>query len=162
MKGVNTFLMFNDQAEEAVRFYVDTFPRAKLLKLVLSDGDNPIPKGKVLQAAFEIDGSTFYATDGGPDFTFSMGFSLYVNCETQQEIDDLDAKLLANGGQQLDCGWVKDRFGVFWQLVPVMLTEIQLGPDKARAKRVFDALLKMQKIDIATLERAAAGEAEAA
>ncbi|MGV8840921.1 MAG: VOC family protein [Bauldia sp.] len=158
MKGVNTFLMFNDRAEEAVRFYVSVFPRSRLVDLVISEGEPGIPAGKVHVAVFEIGGQEFYATDGGPDFEFGMGTSIWINCDTQKEIDEISDALIANGGEQLDCGWVKDRFGMFWQIVPAKMRDWMLTDDRASAKRVNSALMNMQRIDLATLERAAKGE----
>ncbi len=155
MKGITTFLMFNDRAEEAVRFYVSAIPNSRIVKLVLSEGGGPIPKGKVLQAVFELDGQTFFATDGGPSFSFAQGLSLYVHCETQAEIDRLWEKLPEGGGHHEMCGWLVDRYGLSWQLVPTILDDLILGADRAKAKRVFDAMLTMKKLDIAGLERAA-------
>jgi predicted 3-demethylubiquinone-9 3-methyltransferase (glyoxalase superfamily) len=158
MKGVNTFLMFNDQAEEAVRFYTSAFPRSRLVDLLLSEGEPGIPAGKVHIAVFEIGGQEFYACDGGPDFEFSMGTSIWINCENQKEIDQISDALIQNGGAQLDCGWVKDRFGMFWQIVPAGMRDMMLSDDRASAKRVNAALLKMKRLDVAALERAARGE----
>lgn len=158
MKGVNTFLMFNDGAEEAVRFYVSVFPRSRLVDLVISEGEPGIPAGKVHVAVFEIGGQEFYATDGGPGFRFSMGTSIWIDCETQAEIDGISDALISNGGEQLDCGWVKDRFGMFWQIVPAGMRDWMLSKDRAGARRVHDAMLKMKRLDMAVLERAAKGE----
>ncbi|MCW5713529.1 MAG: VOC family protein [Bauldia sp.] len=155
MKGITTFLMFNDRAEEAVRFYVSVIPNSRIVDLVMSEGLPGIPKGKVMQAQFELQGVRYFATDGGPDFKFSMGTSLYVHCETQAEIDRLWGKLVEGGGQHMDCGWLVDRFGLSWQIVPIMLDEITFGEDRAKARRVIDAMLKMRKLDIAGLEAAA-------
>ena len=156
MRGITTFLMFNDRAEEAIRFYVSVFPNSRILGLELMEEDGlPIAKGKVLQGAFELDGVRYFATDGGPDFEFAMGMSLYVHCETQAEIDHFWARLVEGGGEHSVCGWLTDRFGVSWQIVPTLLDDLTFGPDKAKAKRAFDAMLKMKKLDIAELERAA-------
>ncbi|MGD9738346.1 MAG: VOC family protein [Bauldia sp.] len=162
MKGITTFLMFNNQAEEAIRFYVSVIPNSRIVTLKLMEEDGqPIPRGKVLQAHFELNGVSYFATDGGPDFEFSMGTSLYIHCETQAEVDRLWDRLAEGGGKQLDCGWVVDRFGLSWQIVPTMLDEIFLGNDAPKAKRVFEAMLKMKKLDIAELERAAREPAHA-
>jgi len=155
MKGITTFLMFNDRAEEAIRFYVSVIPGSRLLDVVTSEGVPHIPKGKVMQAAFELQGVRYFATDGGPDFEFSMGTSLYVHCETQDEIDYLWERLVEGGGRHLECGWLVDRFGLSWQIVPTMLDEITFSGDRAKSRRVFDAMLKMKKLDIAGLEAAA-------
>ena len=164
MKGINTFLMFKDQAEEAVKYYASVFPRARVVDIVHSDGDvkneagSAIPAGKVHMAIFEIAGQEFYACDGGPEFDFSYGTSLWVNCENQREIDEISDAMIKAGGEQLDCGWVKDPFGMFWQVVPAKLRDMTMDDDRERGKRVFRALLKMKRINVAELERAAAGE----
>ena len=164
MKGVNTFLMFNDQAEEAVRYYASVLPKARIVDIILSEGDEGpegvqgIAPGKVHVAVFEIAGQEFYACDGGPDFEFSMGTSIWLNCENQKEIDQVSDALIAGGGQQLDCGWVKDRFGVFWQIVPAKMRDWMLNDDREAALRMHRALMKMKRIDVAALEKAVAGE----
>jgi predicted 3-demethylubiquinone-9 3-methyltransferase (glyoxalase superfamily) len=145
MQKVTTFLMFNDQAEEAVNFYVSIFKNSKIVSLLRSEGEGPIPKGKVLQAIFQLDGQEFFATDGGPYFTFSEGISLLVNCETQEEIDEL---------QKQQCGWVKDKYGVSWQIVPSVLGEMLRDRDAEKSKRVMNAVWQMNKIDLKTLEQA--------
>jgi predicted 3-demethylubiquinone-9 3-methyltransferase (glyoxalase superfamily) len=162
MKGITTFLMFNNNAEEAIRFYISVIPNSRIVTLKLMEEDGqPIRKGKVFQAHFQLNGVSYFATDGGPEFTFSMGTSLYIHCENQAEIDRLSAGLIQGGGQQLDCGWVVDRFGLSWQIVPTMLDDILLGNDAPTAKRVFEAMLTMKKLDIAQLERAAREPAHA-
>jgi predicted 3-demethylubiquinone-9 3-methyltransferase (glyoxalase superfamily) len=153
MQKVTTFLMFNDQAEEAVNFYVSIFKNSKIVSLLRSEGEGPIPKGKVLQAIFQLDGQEFFATDGGPYFTFSEGISLLVNCETQEEIDELWDKL-SDGGQKQQCGWVKDKYGVSWQIVPSVLGEMLRDRDAEKSKRVMNAVWQMNKIDLKTLEQA--------
>lgn len=159
MKGITTFLMFNDKAEEAVRFYTSVIPNSRIVDIVISEGVPHIPKGKVMQVAFELQGQRYFATDGGSAFKFSMGTSLYAHCETQEEIDLLSEKLIEGGGRQMDCGWVVDRFGLSWQIVPTFLDEVTFGDDRAKSRRVFDAMLKMKKLDLAELEAAARGQA---
>lgn len=154
MQKITTFLMFNDGAEEAVNFYVSIFKNSRLESLVLSEEEGPVAKGKVLQAIFQLDGQEFMATDGGPYFSFSEGMSLMVNCETQEEIDRLWEKLPEGGGEKGPCGWVKDRFGVSWQIVPTVLAEMITDRDPVKAKRVLEAMLKMEKLDIKTLRQA--------
>ena len=153
MKKITTFLMFNDQTEEAVNLYVSVFKDSKIVSLVRSEGDGPVPKGKVLQAIFQLNGEEFFATDGGPHFSFSEGMSLMVNCETQQEIDDLWEKL-SEGGTKDQCGWLKDKFGVSWQIVPAVLGDMLANGNAEQSKRVMDVLLKMGKLEIEPLQRA--------
>ena len=137
MKKVTPFLMFDKNAEEAMKFYVSIFKNSKI-----------IDKG-----TFEIDGQQFLVFNGGPYFKFSEGISLFINCATQQEVDELWEKLSADGGKS-QCGWVKDKFGVSWQVVPSVLMKMLNDPDPAKSKRVMDAMLKMNKIIIKDLEKA--------
>ena len=152
-RKVTPFLTFNDHAEEAVKRYVSIFKNSKIVSLVRSEADGPIAKGKVLNATFELDGQTFMAMDGGPYFSFAQGTSLFVNCETQQEIDRL-WETLSEGGEKQPCGWLKDKFGVSWQIVPSVLGEMMGDPKSGNSEKVMEALLKMSKIDSKTLERA--------
>jgi predicted 3-demethylubiquinone-9 3-methyltransferase (glyoxalase superfamily) len=137
MKKVTPFLMFNNNAEEAMKFYVSIFKNSKI-----------VDKG-----TFEIDGQQFLVFNGGPYFQFSEGISLFINCDTQQEVDELWEKLSADGGKS-QCGWVKDKFGVSWQVVPSVLMKMLNDPDPVKSKRVMDAMLKMNKIIIRDLEKA--------
>jgi predicted 3-demethylubiquinone-9 3-methyltransferase (glyoxalase superfamily) len=137
MKKVTPFLMFDNNAEEAMKFYVSIFKNSKII-------DN---------GTFEIDGQQFLVFNGGPYFKFSEGISLFINCETQQEIDDLWEKLSA-GGARSQCGWVKDKFGVSWQVVPSVLRKLLNDPDPVKSKRVMDAMLRMNKLIIKDLEKA--------
>src|SRR6267378_33631 len=150
---VTIFLTFTDQAEEAVHRYVSVFKNSRIVSLVRSRTEGPIAKGKVLNATFELDGQRFMAMDGGPSFSFSQGTSLFVNCETQQEIDRLWEKL-SEGGEKQPCGWLKDRFGVSWQIIPSVLGEMLQDKDTRRAGRVMQAMLKIEKIDIKALQQA--------
>src|SRR5467141_26936 len=150
---VTLFLTFHDQAEEAVKRYVSIFKNSKIVSLVRSDAEGPIAKGKVLNATFELDGQPFMAMDGGPYFSFSQGTSLFVNCETQQEIDRLWEKL-SEGGEKQPCGWLKDKFGVSWQIVPTVLGEMMSDPKSGNSDKVMEALLQMSKIDIKRLHQA--------
>ena len=152
MQKVTTFLTFKDQAEEAVNFYVSLFNNSKITNIVRSEG-GPVPKGALLHATFQLDGQEFMAMEGGPYFSFAQGFSLFVNCETQEEIDKLWEKL-SEGGEKQPCGWVKDRYGVSWQIVPSVLGKMMQDKDREKSKRVMEALLKMSKIDIKTLKQA--------
>jgi predicted 3-demethylubiquinone-9 3-methyltransferase (glyoxalase superfamily) len=153
---VTMFLTFTDRAEEAVHRYVSVFKNSRIVSLVRSQTEGPIAKGKVLNATFELDGQRFMAMDGGPSFSFSQGTSLFVNCETQQEIDRLWEKL-SEGGEKQPCGWLKDEFGVSWQIVPTVLGEMMSDPKSGNSGKVMEALLQMTKIDIKRLQQAYAG-----
>ena len=150
---VTTFLTFKDRGEEAVSFYVSLFKNSRVTRIVRSQGEGPIAKGALLHAAFQLDGQKFMAMDGGPYFSFAQGFSLFVNCETQEEIDRLWEKL-SDGGEKLQCGWVKDRYGISWQIVPSILGQLLGGEDPARSRKVMEAMLKMEKLDINGLRMA--------
>ncbi len=151
-------LTFKEGAEEAVNLYVSVFPNSKVLSLQRYEQDGgPIPKGKLLNAAFELDGREYTAFDGGESFAFSEGISMMVTCKTQQEIDRYWTKLTANGGEEGPCGWLKDRFGVSWQIVPEVLGEL-LGDSKSgNSEAAMHAMLKMKKLDIAALQAAYRG-----
>lgn len=152
---ITTFLWFDKNAEEAVNFYVSVFKNAKVLQTVRYGDTGPGPKGSVMTIDFELDGQKFMALNGGPDFKFTEAISLMVNCETQDEIDYYWEKL-SEGGQKVECGWLKDKFGLSWQIVPSILPELFNKPDKAN--RVMAAVVKMKKLDIAELKRAAEGK----
>ncbi len=155
MSRVRTFLMFTSGAEEAVRLYTSVIPNSRITSVShMGEG----PSGEVSGIEFELDGRPYAAMDGGPSFSFSEGMSLFVTCETQQEIDAYSAKLIAGGGEQGPCGWLKDRFGVSWQIVPRILPDLLGDKDPAKAKRAMDAMLGMKKLDIAALKRAHAGQ----
>ena len=151
MQKITTFLTFNDQAEEAMKLYTSIFKNSRIVSTT------PGPDGKVMSGEFELEGQRFIALNGGPSFTFAEGISLFVSCETQREIDDHSAKLIAGGGSQGPCGWLTDRFGVSWQVIPRILGELLGDKDRAKADRAVKAMLAMKKLDIAALERAAAG-----
>lgn len=154
MPKITTFLTFNNQAEEAAKFYTSIFKNSKILNLNRYGEGAPMPAGTVMSATFVLDGQEFYALNGGPAFTFSEGISLYVNCETQQEVDDYWDKLLAGSNDTGQCGWLKDKFGVSWQIIPKQLGELMGDPNPQKAHSVMQAMLKMKKIDIAELQRA--------
>lgn len=161
---VKTFLMFKSGALEAARLYTSLIPRSRITSSTdlgpgPDFGQGPGPRMVIVD--FELDGVPYSAMDGGSDFAFSEGMSILVSCDTQQEIDDYTSGLMAGGGEQGPCGWLKDRFGVSWQIVPRVLDLLLADTDRAKAKRVLDAMLKMQKIDIAALERAHAGQGTA-
>ncbi len=143
--NISTFLWFTDKAEEAARFYCDTFPGAAITHVT------------PMSASFEIDGQRFIAFNGGPHHQLTAAVSVFVRCETQAEIDALWERFLGAGGTESQCGWLVDRFGLSWQLIPRQLMELMSDPDPAKAGRVVQAMLGMQKIDIAGLQRAHAG-----
>jgi predicted 3-demethylubiquinone-9 3-methyltransferase (glyoxalase superfamily) len=157
MQKITTFLTFNNQAEEAVNLYTSTFKNSRILNTRRYGDAGPGPKGSLMTAEFELEGQRFMALNGGPSFRFSQGISLFVSCETQAEIDGLSAKLTA-GGRQEPCGWVTDKFGVSWQIVPTILGKLLGDKDPGKANRVMQAMLQMKKLDIARLTQAAEGE----
>ncbi|HEY8165220.1 MAG TPA: VOC family protein [Gemmatimonadaceae bacterium] len=153
MQKITPFLWFNDKAEEAMKFYVSIFRNSKIGTVTRYGDAGPGPKGSVMTASFELDGEQFVALNGGPQFTFTEAISFVVNCESQQEVDYFWEKLTA-GGQAGQCGWLKDKFGLSWQVVPTALPKLLAEKDPQKAGRVMNAMLKMDKIDIAALERA--------
>jgi len=153
VQGPTTCLTFRDRAEEAVNFYVTLFRNSRILSIVRSDGKGPIPEGKLLHATFELNGREFTAFDGGSSFSFSDGISLVVTCETQEEIDEMWAQLTA-GGEEGPCGWLKDRFGVSWQVVPAALGQMLSDPASGNSAKAMEAMLKMRKLDLAALRQA--------
>jgi len=151
MPEITTFITYNDQAEAAVRHYLSIFEGGKILSTM------PGPNGTVMSLTFELLGKTFIALNGGPSFTFTQGFSLFVSCETQAEIDRYWAKL-TEGGKEVQCGWLVDKFGVSWQIVPKNLGSLLFSKDPKKAGRAMQAMLGMKKLDIAALQRAAEAE----
>lgn len=154
---ITPFLWFDNQAEEAMKFYTSIFKNSKIGKVARYPEGSPGPAGQVMTAEFELDGQTFTALNGGPHFKFTEAISFVVNCADQKEVDYYWDKLLA-GGTASQCGWLKDKFGLSWQIVPKQLGELFSTQDAAKAKRVMDAMLKMVKLDIKTLEQAAKGK----
>jgi predicted 3-demethylubiquinone-9 3-methyltransferase (glyoxalase superfamily) len=153
VQRVRPCLTFKDQAEDAVNFYVSLFQGSRVVSMVRSDGNGPVPGGKLLHATFELDGQEYTAFDGGPTFSFTEAFSLVATCETQEELDYIWGRL-AEGGEEGPCGWLKDRFGFSWQVVPSALGEMLSDPKSGNPGKVMEALLKMGKLDIAALRRA--------
>lgn len=153
MQKITTFLTFNDQAEEAVNYYTSIFKNSKIVSLTRYGEAGPGPKGSVMVVVFQLFGQEYIALNAGPHFTFSQGISLLVNCETQQEVDELWEKL-SEGGEKQQCGWLIDRFGVTWQIAPTVLGKLMQDKDAEKAKRVTEALMKMDKIEIKALEQA--------
>lgn len=160
MQTITPFLWFDGQAEEAMNFYVSIFPNSKVLQVSRYPIDAPSGKaGTVMMCAFELDGRPFMALNGGPMFKFNEAVSFVVNCETQAEVDRFWAALGADGGETSQCGWLKDKYGLSWQITPVQIRGTVAGPDQEGARRAMEAMMKMTKLDIATLERAYRGEA---
>lgn len=153
MQKITPFLWFDNQAEEAMNFYVTIFKNSKVLSVNRYGEGGPAPKGTVMTANFQLDGQEFTALNGGPMFKFSPAISFVVHCETQAEVDEYWAKLSA-GGKENQCGWLDDKFGVSWQIVPNALIELLGAPDPAKAGRVMQAMMQMTKIDIAALKQA--------
>jgi predicted 3-demethylubiquinone-9 3-methyltransferase (glyoxalase superfamily) len=153
MSTITPFLWFNDNAEEAMNFYVDVFGDAKVGEVSRYGEGGPGPAGTVMSATFELRGQQFMALNGGPDFSFTEAVSFFVACETQEEVDDLWEQLTA-GGEESRCGWLKDKFGLSWQIIPNALGELLNDPDPVKSQRVMQAMLQMGKIDIAGLRHA--------
>lgn len=157
MQRITPFLWFDDQAEDAANFYVSIFKNSRVRSVARYDEEAARaagrPKGSVMTVAFELDGQEFTALNGGPLFKFTEAISFVVNCETQREVDRFWEKLSA-GGQEVQCGWLKDRFGVSWQIVPTVLAEMLQDKDREKSQRVMAAMLKMKKINIDALEKA--------
>lgn len=155
MQKIVTFLWYDTQAEEAANFYVSLFKNSKIGKVGRYGEGGPGPKGSVMSVTFQLEGQEFFALNGGPHFKFTPAISLFVNCETQEEVDELWEKLSA-GGRQDRCGWLQDKYGLSWQIIPKALGELLHHPDPQIAKRVMQAMLQMTKIDIKKLQQAAA------
>jgi predicted 3-demethylubiquinone-9 3-methyltransferase (glyoxalase superfamily) len=153
MQKITPFLWFDGRAEEAMNFYVSIFKNSKKGKLTRYGDAGPGPKGTVMTAVFQLDGQEFIALNGGPQFKFSQAVSFVVNCKTQKEVDELWEKLSAAGEQQV-CGWLKDKFGLSWQIVPTALPELLTDPDPAVSQSVMKAMMQMRKIDIEGLKQA--------
>jgi len=153
MQKIAPFLWFDDKAEEAMKFYASIFKNSKIGNVSRYGDAGPGPKGSVMVANFELEGQEFIALNGGPQFKFTEAISFLVNCETQQEVDDLWEKL-SSGGEKGRCGWLKDKFGLSWQIIPTALGKMLSDKDSEKSKRVMKAMLQMDKIDIRTLKQA--------
>ena len=153
MTKITPFLWFNNNAEEAMMFYVSIFRNSKVGTVTRYGDAGPGPKGQVMSATFELEGQQFMALNGGPVFSFTPAISLYVNCETQDEVDELWEKLSA-GGSKDRCGWLKDKFGLSWQIIPSALGRLLADKDAQKSQRVMQAMLRMDKIEIAALQEA--------
>ena len=156
MQKITPFLWFDGNAEEAMNFYVSIFKNSRIVNVKRYGDVGPGPKGSVMTGTFQLEGQEFYALNGGPQFTFSQAISFFVNCETQREVDELWEKLSA-GGEIQQCGWLKDKFGLSWQIIPSALGEMMGDKDPEKAGRVMNAMLQMKKIDLEALKHAYQG-----
>ena len=148
MQKITTFLWFNGKAEEAAEFYVSVFNNSRIVSLMG-------PKGQAISVTFELEGQQFHALNGGPHHCFTPAISLFVSCESQAEVDELWTKLLAGGGREDQCGWLQDKYGLSWQVIPTILGQLLSDKDREKANRAMQAMLQMKKIDIAKLKQAA-------
>jgi predicted 3-demethylubiquinone-9 3-methyltransferase (glyoxalase superfamily) len=153
---ITTFLWFDGNAEQAANLYTSIFRNSKILEVVRYGDGGPGAKGSVMIVRFQLEGQEFIALNGSPQFKFTEAISLAVSCDTQEEVDELWTRL-TDGGEEGQCGWLKDRFGLSWQIVPSVIPELMRDPDPEKSKRVMQALLQMKKIDIAGLKKAHAG-----
>ncbi len=156
MRTITPFLWFNNQAEEAARFYTSVFKNSKILSVSRYSKAGPGPEGSVMTVEFELDGERFVALNGGPQYTFSPAVSFVVNCETQQDVDHYWERL-TEGGKEIQCGWLADKYGLSWQIVPTIVPELIRDKDPVKRKRVMEAIFKMVKLDVEGLKRAAQG-----
>ena len=153
MQKITPFLWFDGKAEEAMNFYVSIFKNSKVMSVTRYGDAGPGPKGTVMSATFQLEGQDFFALNGGPQFTFTPAISLFVNCETQQEVDELWEKLSA-GGRKDRCGWLQDKYGLSWQIIPTALGKLLHDKDPKKASSVMKAMLQMDRIDIQRLQQA--------
>lgn len=154
MQKITPFLWFNDNAEEAVNHYVSIFAKSRIVSEQRYGEGAPGKKGSLMTCSFQLEGHDFIALNGGPQFKFTEAISLFVSCTTQEEVDTLWGKLLSGGGAESQCGWLKDRFGLSWQIIPTALMELMGDKNPQKAQKVMQAMLGMKKIDIAALKRA--------
>jgi len=155
---IKTYLWFDHEAEEAANLYTSIFKDSKILNVARYGNAGPGPKGTAMTVNFQLEGQEYIALNGGPMYKFTEAISLLVDCETQEEVDRLWNKLTADGGEESMCGWLKDRFGLSWQIIPTALFRLMSDPDAEKSRRVMEAMLQMKKIDVPTLERAHAGK----
>jgi predicted 3-demethylubiquinone-9 3-methyltransferase (glyoxalase superfamily) len=157
MPKITTFLTFDNKAEEAANFYTSLFKNSKIVSSSRYGDAGPGPKGSLMSATISLDGQELMLLNGGPSFAFTPGFSLFVSCESQAEVDDYWSKLTAAGGKPVQCGWITDQFGVSWQIIPTILIKLLGDKDPKKAGRVMQAMLTMVKIDVEALKNAAEG-----
>jgi predicted 3-demethylubiquinone-9 3-methyltransferase (glyoxalase superfamily) len=154
MSKITPFLWFDNQAEEAAKFYTSVFKNSKMGTIARYGDAGPGPKGSVMTASFHIEGQDFVALNGGPHFKFTEAISFVVNCESQEEVDYYWKNLIAGGGEESQCGWLKDKFGLSWQIVPTILSKLLQDKDAKKAQRVMQEMMKMKKIIVADLQKA--------
>jgi predicted 3-demethylubiquinone-9 3-methyltransferase (glyoxalase superfamily) len=155
MQAITPCLWFDTEGEDAANFYTSVFPSSKIVEVTRYGSAGPRAEGTVMTVSFELDGQEFIALNGGPEFTFNEAVSFQVSCKTQEEVDAFWSKL-SEGGEEGPCGWLKDKFGLSWQIVPTVLPALLADPDREKSQRVMQAMLSMRKIEIGALERAAA------
>ncbi|MBN1657832.1 MAG: VOC family protein [Anaerolineae bacterium] len=160
MQKITPYLWFDNQAEEAAEFYTSIFDDSRILEVARYGPAGPGPEGTAMNVVFELEGQKFIALNGGPYFKFNEAISFYVECETQEEVDELWNRLTADGGEESMCGWLKDRYGLSWQIIPKALPELLGDPDPEKAGRVMQAMLQMRKIDVNDLRHAYAGRSQ--
>ncbi|MBC7896371.1 MAG: VOC family protein [Cytophagaceae bacterium] len=151
---ITPFLWYNGNAEEAIKLYTSIFKESRIVSLMRTDGSGPEATGPVIMGSFELHGQVFHVLNGGPQYKFTEAVSLFVSCDTQEEIDHLWSSLTADGGEESQCGWLKDKFGLSWQIIPSQLVGLLGHQDRAKAGRAQQAMLKMQKLDIRALQEA--------
>jgi predicted 3-demethylubiquinone-9 3-methyltransferase (glyoxalase superfamily) len=154
MQTITPFLWFDGKAEEAINLYTSIFKNSKIINITYWGEGSPFPKNQVMNGVFELDGQQFYAFDAGTQFKFTEAISLYVNCETQEEVDYYWNKFTADGGQESMCGWLKDKFGLSWQIIPSILPKLLNDKDRKKAGQTAQAMMQMKKIDIRALKKA--------
>ena len=155
MQKIITFLWFNTQAEEAAQFYTSIFKDSKIVSTMRSPEGTPnAAANSVLTVTFQLEGQQFTAINGGPQYKFSPAISLYVNCSTQQEVDELWSKLTAGGGKESQCGWLEDKYGLSWQIIPSQMIDLMQDKDPEKARKAMQAMLQMHKIDLAEIQKA--------
>jgi predicted 3-demethylubiquinone-9 3-methyltransferase (glyoxalase superfamily) len=157
VRKITPWLWFDTEGEQAATFYASVFPNSRILEVMRYGSAGPRPEGTVMTVEFELDGQTFVALNGGPDFKFTEALSFEVRCDSQDEVDHYWSKL-SEGGEEGPCGWLKDKFGLSWQIIPTRLSELLRDPDREKSQRAMAAMLQMKKIDIEGLERAAQAE----
>ena len=157
MQKITPFLWFDGQAEEAANFYISVFPNSKIRRVMLVGDAGPGPKGSVLTVEFELDGQPFTALNGGPQYKFNEAVSFVIDCGSQDEVDRYWEKLLDGGGKEIACGWLRDRYGLAWQVTPRILIEMLNDPDEKKSARVMRAMMDMVKIDVSAIEKAYRG-----
>jgi len=157
MQKISTFLWFDTQAEEAAKFYTSIFKNSKITSTSHYGEAGPGPEGSVMTVSFELDGQEFTALNGGPDYKFTPAISLLINCKTQDEVDYFWEKLLAGGGEEVQCGWLADKYGLSWQVVPEGFLDYIMGDDEAGSQRAMQAMFQMKKLDLNALRNAYAG-----